>query len=221
MRADAAAAWRLACVLLAALVVAGCSLGDDDEPAAEQDGPRVVQGGAPGEEPRELTPEEIEDLEQPSHTDADVRFMQGMIRHHEQALVMTALVPERAEREDLSLFARRIEISQRDEIGQMRRWLAARGEDASNHGEHGHSSHLPGMLTAAELAQLEAASGRRFDRLFLRSMLGHHVGALLMVEQLQEEGGGQEPQISTFTNHVVGDQSVEISRMRELLAAID
>ena len=76
------------------------------------------------------------------------------------------------------------------------------------------------MLTAAELDRLEAASGRRFDRLFLRSMLRHHQGALLMVEQLQTEGGGQEPQISNFTNHVVADQGVEISRMRELLDAI-
>ena len=214
-------AWRLACVFAMALVIAGCSLGGDDEPAGEPAGSRVVQPGAPGEEPRVLTPEDLDDLQTPTHTDADVRFMQGMILHHEQALVMTALVPERAAREDLPLFARRLEISQEDEIAQMMRWLEARGEDASNHAEHDHSSHLPGMLTAAELAELEAGSGRRFDRLFLRSMIRHHEGALFMVEQLQEEGGGQEPEISVFTNHVFADQSIEISRMRELLTEID
>ncbi|MBD0328652.1 MAG: DUF305 domain-containing protein [Thermoleophilia bacterium] len=213
---------RLALVVVGALALAGCSPGgkdeETDEPAA---GGTVVEGGAPGEEPRELTPEEVEELELPSHTDADVRFMQAMILHHEQALAMTALVPDRTAREDLPLLARRLEISQRDEIARMRGWLEERGEDATHHGDHDHASDVPGMLTAAELAALEAASGRRFDALFLRSMIRHHQGALVMVEQLQAEGGGQEPEISAFTSHVVADQSIEISRMAELLAEFD
>jgi uncharacterized protein (DUF305 family) len=208
----------VACVFLGGAVLAGCMGEGDDE--ADDTSPRIVQPGAPGEEPRELTPEEAEDLELPSHTDADVSFMQAMILHHEQALDMTALVPDRTAREDVPLLARRLEVSQRDEIERMEEWLEARGEDATDHGAHDHSSHLPGMLTAEQLSALESASGRRFDRLFLRLMIRHHAGAITMVEQLQEDGGGQEPEISTFTNHVVADQGVEISRMSTLLAEL-
>jgi uncharacterized protein (DUF305 family) len=217
-RRQAAGALLVACAFLGAAALAGC-MGEGDDEAGDT-GPRVVQPGAPGEQPRELTPEEAEDLELPSHTDADVRFMQGMILHHEQALEMTALVPDRTAREDVPLLARRLEITQRDEIERMEKWLEARGEDATDHGAHDHSSHLPGMLTAEALADLGAASGRRFDRLFLRSMIRHHEGAIAMVEQLQEEGGGLEPEISTFTNHVVADQGVEISRMTTLLTEL-
>jgi uncharacterized protein (DUF305 family) len=208
----------VACALLGAAVLTGC-MGEGDDEASDTE-PRIVQPGAPGEEPRELTPEEAEDLELPSHTDADVSFMQGMILHHEQALDMTALVPDRTAREDVPLLARRLEVSQLDEIERMEAWLESRGEDATDHDAHAHSSHLPGMLTAEQLAALGAASGRRFDRLFLRSMIRHHEGAIAMVEQLQEDGGGQEPEISTFTNHVVADQGVEISRMSTLLSEL-
>src|SRR6266581_2822987 len=58
-----------------------------------------------------------------SQTPADVRFMQGMIAHHAQALAMAALVPVRSERDDIRLLARKIDVSQRDEIVLMRRWL--------------------------------------------------------------------------------------------------
>jgi uncharacterized protein (DUF305 family) len=194
-------------------------MGDGDNEAADTS-PRIVQPGAPGEEPRELTPEEAEELELPSHTDADVSFMQGMILHHEQALDMTALVPDRTGRKDIPLLARRLEVSQQDEIARMQAWLEARGEDATDHESHHHASLMPGMLTAEELAALGAASGPRFDRLFLRSMIKHHQGAILMVEQLQADGGGQEPEISTFSNHVVADQGVEISRMSTLLSEL-
>jgi uncharacterized protein (DUF305 family) len=64
------------------------------------------------------------------YAEADVRFMQGMIHHHAQALQMTALVPSRTRRDDMRLLAKRIEVSQRDEIALMSRWLQDRHEHA-------------------------------------------------------------------------------------------
>lgn len=64
------------------------------------------------------------------YTEADVRFMQGMIHHHAQALAMVALVPTRTTREDMRQLARRIDVSQRDEIALMRHWLEDHHEDA-------------------------------------------------------------------------------------------
>ncbi len=107
-------------LLLAALVPPGG--------VEAQEAPRTVQPGAPGEAARVLTPEELARAEHPPHTAADVSFMQGMILHHGQALVMTELAKTRTTNRDIQLLAQRIELSQDDEIRLMERWLTERGE---------------------------------------------------------------------------------------------
>jgi uncharacterized protein (DUF305 family) len=152
--------------------------------------------------------------------------MQHMIGHHAQALEMTKLVPARTSREDLRLLAERIEVSQRDEIAQMRQWLAHRGEappapDAHQHAAMGHGPSMPGMLTAAELEQLAAASGTGFERLFLEKMIRHHEGAITMVRRLfGTPGAAQETETYRFATEVEADQRAEIARMRALLSRL-
>ncbi len=161
----------------------------------------------------------------PRYTPADVRFMQGMIHHHAQALAMTALVPGRTTREDIRLLAQRIEVSQRDEIGLMQRWLENRNEEVPSadpqHAQHhgaGHQMMMPGMLTEEEMARLAGATGTDFDRLFLQLMIRHHEGALTMVGQLfGTPGAGQETDIFRVASDVEADQRAEIARMRALL----
>jgi uncharacterized protein (DUF305 family) len=174
--------------------------------------------------------------EAPQNVAADVQFMQGMIAHHAQALVMVKLIPSRTHREDMRLLGQRIEISQRDEIGMMQRWLKAHGEEVptldSNDVAHMPGTQMqgmdmpgmalmPGMLTDEQLAQLAKATGPEFDRLFLQGMIGHHKGALTMVEQLfATPGGGQASDIFRFASDVDSDQRAEIERMQALLAAM-
>lgn len=168
---------------------------------------------------------------------ADVAFMQGMMGHHAQALTMTALVPSRSRRDDVRLVAQRIELSQRDEIAMMTRWLESRRESVpATGGQHDHMAMagmstgasgaaaamppmlMPGMLTAAELAQLAAASGPSFDQLFLTFMIRHHEGAIVMVARLfATNGAAQDPEIYRFASDVDADQRSEIARMRALL----
>ena len=182
--------------------------------------PHIVQPGAPGEASRVVDAATAGDLSGVRHTAADVRFMQGMIGHHAQALEMAALVPSRTSREEMRLLAKRIEISQADEIEMMREWLTSRGESPpAEHGHHGHGVELmPGMLTPEEMRQLAQASGAEFDRLFLRFMIKHHAGALVMVEQLlAQPGAGQEPDMFAFASDVEADQRMEIERMGALL----
>jgi uncharacterized protein (DUF305 family) len=179
----------------------------------------------------------------PNYTPADVRFMQGMIAHHAQALAMTALLRDRTTRTDMRLLAQRIDVSQQDEIGLMRRWLEKRGEpvpDVAPASEHhdtvGHAMSMPGMsmpgsmsmsnmmmpgmLTPAQLAELGRARGPEFDRLFLRDMIQHHEGALVMVRDLlATNGAAQEGEIFQFSSDIDADQRAEIMRMRALLAA--
>jgi len=209
---------RTLLTVLTLVVVAGCSA--DEEP----DAPPVVQLGPPGETGTPLSEDEIAELDDPQYTEADVAFVQGMIPHHAQALVMTELVAERSGRNDLPLLAERMDVSQRDEIVLLEQWLEERGEDvpdASAGHHHGDGELMPGMLTDDDLARLGAASGRAFDELFLQYMIRHHEGALVMVaELLSGDEGGQESAVFQLAQHIDSDQSVEIARMKSLLAEI-
>lgn len=210
------AAWRTAPAVLLTVLL-GCG-------SSPSDGTRTVQPGAPGE-PSRIEP--AGDAVRSGYTEADVRFMQGMITHHAQALAMAALVPGRTEREQLHRLARRIEISQESELALMERWLERRGEPvpdwtadhtAADPAEHGR---MPGMATPEEMARLADARGSSFDRLFLELMIRHHEGALVMVEELlATEGAGQEPELFQFAAHVDADQRAEIARMRALHDAL-
>lgn len=207
---------RLPTALWAVLVVAACgSRPPGPAPAPE----RPATGGGPD------AATTTADVEHRPYVVEDVRFMQHMIVHHAQALVMAALVPERTRSETMLLLAERIEVSQRDEIALMQQWLRDRGEhapevgaDGTVHGaEHGEAL-MPGMLTAEELARLEQAQGEEFERLFLELMIRHHEGALVMVSELfAAPGAGQDPEVFRLAMDVDADQRAEIRRMQAML----
>jgi len=191
-------------------------------------GGSIVQPGAPGQPTRPMAASAAADRSRIRYTAADVRFMQGMIGHHAQALEMTALVPSRTSRDALKLLAQRIDVSQRDEIAMMRAWLEARGQPVPDPHAHQHGAAaasppasttlMPGMLTAGEMTRLAAASGPAFDRFFLESMIKHHDGALVMVKALfATPGAGQEPEMFAFASDVDADQRMEIDRMSAML----
>ena len=217
---------RIFCVAVAALALAGCA-GDDDTGKSGEPAPNIVQPGAPGEPSRTLSEDELADLELTSHSEADVRFMQTMIHHHAQALLMTELAAENDAGRDVRLLAKRIDISQASEIDLMRNWLYDRYEPAPEaHPKHGHAHgvgfdpNMPGMVSQARLKALRSARGEEFDRLFLRSMIHHHRGALTMVAELYASGGGLESSVDAFARHVEADQQIEIGRMQALLAEL-
>ncbi len=204
----------VAILLLAATATLSCKTTDVVA------GPPIVQPGAPGAPSRVITADQAADLSRVQHTAADVRFMQGMIGHHAQALDMTALVPTRSSREDMGLLALRITLSQEDEINMMEGWLEVRGEEVPGVHEHHEpgATLMPGMLTAEEMSRLGNTTGAAFDRLFLESMIQHHEGALIMVDQLfATAGAGQESIISAFAADIVADQRAEMDRMTGLL----
>jgi len=169
------------------------------------------------------------DSGRPPFTAADVRFMQGMIGHHAQAIVMANWAATHDARADVRILAERIAVAQTDEIRMMQRWLRDRHQavpDADAHHEHagmdmpGMPPMMPGMLTAEQFAQLDAARGPVFDRLFLTFMIGHHQGAVTMVKQLLAvPGAGQDDDVFRFVADVNVDQTTEIDRMRLMLAS--
>ena len=160
-------------------------------------------------------------------TAADVHFMQGMIHHHAQAVVMAGWAQTHGARPDVKTLAQRIDVAQRDEMAFMQRWLRERHQevpDPLEHYEMGHdmamspSMMMPGMLTAEQMKALDAARGPEFDRLFLTDMIQHHQGAITMVDQLFAiPGAGQELYVFRFASDVNADQTTEIERMRLML----
>ncbi len=207
--------WRISGVVLTVTAAISCRTAD---PASK---PAIVQPGAPGESSRVIAAAVAADLSKVGYTDADVRFMQGMISHHAQAVEMVALIPDRTSREDMRLLGHRIDVSQADEINMMRHWLEVRHQEVPD--QHAHHMHalMPGMLTQEEMDRLAAASGAEFDRLFLEGMIKHHGGALTMVRELFDTpGAGQDVEIFAFASDVDADQRMEIDRMGAMLNTV-
>lgn len=178
------------------------------------------------------------------YTDADVAFVQGMIAHHAQAVVMSDWAATHGASPAVATLCKRIALSQRDEIHMMRQWLEERhlpapdplGADSATsrhmpmhgmkmpgmtHDTSGNASSMammPGMLTPAQLAQLDSARGPQFDRLYLTGMIRHHEGALKMVADLfATPGSGQQADLFGFATDVDAGQRAEIGRMEALL----
>jgi len=200
-------------LLLASLAAVSCR-------SAPPASPQIIQPGAPGQASRVVDAAAAADVSKVPFTPADVRFMQGMIGHHAQALDMTALVATRSRSDAIRKLAQRIELSQADEIKMMQEWLTGRGQKVPDqHAHHAPGATLmPGMLTPEEMARLAQAKGPEFDRLFLEFMIKHHEGALTMVQDLfAQPGAGQESDVFAFASDVDADQRMEIDRMRAAL----
>jgi uncharacterized protein (DUF305 family) len=207
--------------LIAAVVVPACIV--SCRTAGIGPRPPIVQPGAPGQAGHVVTAGTAADLSRVQATAADVKFMQGMIHHHAQALEMTDLLAARTQSEDMKKLALRISLSQADEIKMMRHWLEVRGQEVPD--EHAHhmpgAPMMPGMLTPEEMNRLAAVKGRDFDRLFLEGMIKHHAGALAMVQELfATPGAGQDSEMFAFASDVDADQRMEIDRMGAMLGEL-
>ena len=164
------------------------------------------------------------------YTEADVHFMSGMIGHHSQAIQMASWAPTHGANPSVRILCDRIINAQKDEIVSMQRWLTDRRQPVPEANPKGmkmmmngmeHMMLMPGMLTEAQMAQLDAAKGSEFDRLFLEFMIQHHRGAIIMVNELfNTYGAGQDETVFKFASDVNIDQTTEVTRMEKMLAAV-
>lgn len=149
-----------------------------------------------------------------------------MIEHHDQALVMSEMVPERTDNPQIIALAKAIENAQGPEIDQMQQWLAQ--WDATTppvtdgHGGHGSDSADSadsggghGKMTDTQMRQLEESSGATFDKMWLEMMIEHHEGAVEMSKQ--EVANGQNPQAIALAQTIINTQEAEIAQMKQML----
>ena len=182
----------------------------------------IIQPGAPGEESKTLDPAEATNIAGTSYIQADVDFLEGMIVHHKQAILMSELAAERTNNQTILDLADRIDISQEDEIDFMENWLKPRGENKNLSKQEYMQDHkqmkMGGMASNEELKELRESKSTSFDQIFLELMINHHDGALEMVKTLKQfPGNAYDSSLDEFISELINDQGVEIERMNGIL----
>lgn len=148
---------------------------------------------------------------------SDIAFAQMMIPHHEQAVEMSKLAPERASSSFIRDLASRIQGAQQPEIDQMAAWLQDWGvprmtmmESMTAHGGHG----MAGIVSDADMTRLEQAKGAKFDQLYAQFMIDHHLGAIAMAKGVEDSSN---PEVAALAKAIISAQQDEIAQMREFL----
>ena len=200
------------------LVIAGCS----STPGPRPSGPPASPAPSVTTNAAAIAKARADSIRYP-YTEADVHFMTMMIGHHAQAVQISKWALTHGANPAVVRLAERVINAQQDEITTMQQWLLDRQKPVPGLNDTGHAHHMnmPGMLTAEQLAQLDAARGTEFDRLFLTFMIQHHKGAVEMVRQLfTTSGAAQDLLVFKFANDVQVDQTTEVARMEQMLAAL-
>jgi len=143
---------------------------------------------------------------------SDAMFLQMMIPHHEQAVVMSDLALSISKDAEVLKLAKQIKNAQAPEIIKMQGLLS----DAGLSKDPGHSmgNGMGGMLSDSDLSALKGSTGKAFDKLFLAGMIAHHEGAIDMVMMIENS---QDSDVKRLGQDIVKSQTAEIELMKELL----
>ncbi len=148
--------------------------------------------------------------------DQDVMFVTEMIPHHIQATEMAAMAKDRTKNPEILDLASDIEKAQGPEIDTMSGWLDDWGKEMpEGHHSMEDMGDGEGMMSGADMAELESKSGKQFDKQFLTLMIEHHEGAIAMAED--EEAKGKHRGAVDLAKKIQADQAKEITLMESLL----
>ena len=185
--------------LTAALFLSSCSTSASDSHADHPETDQPVITGQPA-----------------GYNADDVAFATNMIPHHQQAVDLSAMVPDRCTNAGLVALADQISAAQQPEINVMKVFLVQWNENPdTNSGHAGHGSTTQGMVDAATMTKLESLSSEEFDELWLASMISHHQGAIEMAKA--EIANGDNVDAKTLANNIVTTQEAEIGQMKQML----
>ena len=140
------------------------------------------------------------------YSSQDIMFAEMMIPHHQQAIEMSDLALKNSTNPEVLALAQQIKDAQSPEIEQMKSW------GASSMAHMGHM--MDGMLSDEEMSDLAAATGSRFDKLFLEGMIKHHEGAIEMAQMVTDS---KNSEVAALAKVIIEAQQREILTMNELL----
>lgn len=155
----------------------------------------------------------------PSESSVDVRFLQDMVTHHEQALALSVSEIQNGTTSEARLFAREILQQQSWEIGMMHRQLEQWGARREHRpatamewmGMPVPADNMPGLASDDELRALREADGAEADALFLALMQDHHRGGVAMAEAAAEQAS--DPWVRDLAERMARNQTIEINEM--------
>ena len=148
----------------------------------------------------------------------DIAFATNMIPHHQQAVEMSALVPDRSTNPETGQAGSSdIAAAQGPEIETMKVFLVQWKENPDTNTGSGHGGHggMQGMVDDATMARLASLNGTEFDRLWLESMIAHHQGAIEMAKA--EIANGENVDAKSLANNIITTQQAEIGQMKQML----
>ena len=186
--------WAAAALLGMTVILGGCSDGS---------------AGAGGSSPEALT-----------FNEADVKFAQTMIPHHEQSIEMADVILSKSGvSPEITQLAQQISDAQRPQIETLSGFLTAWNQplipDHSSEADEDHWD-AEGVLTPEEMQEIAAADGPKSQELFLKGMIQHHEGAVTMVQD--EIDHGENADAVQLAQTIKTGQTAEIETMKDLLA---
>jgi uncharacterized protein (DUF305 family) len=146
----------------------------------------------------------------------DVGFLQDMLDHHEQALLISNLYLDNQPEGDAAPYAREVIMFQTRDMGWMRDWLDEEGYEPGAPdrtamvwmNEPTPVAEMTGMQTPERLQELSDARGADADRLFFEIMSDHHLGGVHMADAAAANGAREE--IIDFAEAVSRNQRIEV-----------
>lgn len=140
----------------------------------------------------------------------DVQFIDGMVPHHQGAVMMADMIVQRGQRADLRAMAQQMKDSQNQEIAMMR---SARQAIAGSTDTPPMSD--PHMLS--DMMLLSQQSGAQLDTMFMEHMIPHHAGAIIMAHRALPNL--KLADMHALAAHIVDAQALEIGELQRMLTA--
>lgn len=154
-------------------------------------------------------------LAKPGESSTETRFVREMIQHHTQAVDMATRIRDRSTDRTLRSLALDIQLSQQEQIGQMRGWLTLWGLPWGGAGMSAEHAAAMGMATPAEVNNLDTGTPAQAEREFLQLMIRHHQGAVAMVKPVLSQQ--VRPEVLALARQINATQGAEIRLMTSLL----
>lgn len=155
----------------------------------------------------------------PADESFDLRFIDGMIPHHEGAVAMAQEALQKSSRPEIKQLAQAIIDAQEQEIAELQAWRTAWYPDAGDepmmyHAEMKHMMPMTEEMRSSMMMSSDlGAADDQFDLRFINAMIPHHEGAIDMAQQALEKSNRAE--IKELAQNIINSQQQEIDQMTQ------
>lgn len=155
----------------------------------------------------------------PKNETFDLRFIDGMIPHHEGAVAMAQEALQKSNRPEIKQLAQEIIDAQEREIAKLRQWRQSWYSDAPAEpvmfdAQMGHDMPMSEEMRSSMMMNVDlGAADADFDLRFINAMVPHHEGAVVMARQALENSDRAE--VKQLAQSIIDSQQREIDQMNQ------